>query len=234
MSAPFNALLRKGSSKLLSEASTEQRQAFDMLRNSLISTPILKLPNSDKPFSVDTDACNHQIGAALFQKDEDGVRHPVHFSTRTFLPPERNYNARERERLTVIWAVQFLLPYLEGRAFTLYTDYAALKWMFTLTDASKLLASSRLRLLEFDFEIKYSKGVLNTIAYAISRLPTFGHTLIAPDLSIPCQVFEAYPSGQATVNRITKQVDNNLWQNVIAIHSTMIGIRARCITRSNT
>ena len=63
--------------------------------------------------------------------------------------------------------------------------------MFDLADASNRLARWRLRLLEFDFEVRYRKGCENTVADAISRLPTFGHTHIAPDLDIPCLAVES-------------------------------------------
>ena len=149
-----------------------------MLRKALISAPILQLPDPNRPFSVDTDACNHQVGAALFQENDEGVRHPIGFWSRSLLPAEKNYSASERECLAVIWAVQILRPYLEGRHFTVYTDHSALRWMFHLADASNRLARWRLRLLEFDFDVKYRKGSENTVADAISRLPTFGHTPI--------------------------------------------------------
>ena len=76
---------------------------------------------------MDTDACDHQLGAALLQEDENGVRHPVGFWSRRLLPAERNYSASERECLAVIWAVQIIRPYLEGRHFTVCTDHAALR-----------------------------------------------------------------------------------------------------------
>lgn len=72
----------------------------------------------------------------------------------------------------------------------MYTDHAALRWMFYLADASNRLARWRLRLLEFDFEIRYRKGSENQVADCISRLPTFGHTDTPPDLDIPCLVVE--------------------------------------------
>lgn len=112
VAAPLNALLKKGCTKVLPSATLEQRQAFELLRESLLSAPVLQLPNTNKPFSVDTDACDHQIGAALFQEDDHGVRHPVGFWSRSLLPAERNYRASERECLAVIWAVQILRSYL--------------------------------------------------------------------------------------------------------------------------
>ena len=135
---------------------------------------------------MDTDACKNQIGAALFQVGDDGKRHPVEFWSRSLTPAERKYSASEREFLAVIWAVQILRPYLEGRHSTVFTDHNALRCLSDQADASLRLARWRLRLLEFDFEVWYSKGVENTVTDAISKLPTFGHTNIDPDLEIPC------------------------------------------------
>ena len=53
VAAPLNALLRKGCTKVLPPATTEQVTAFELLRGALISAPILRLPDFDKPFSVD-------------------------------------------------------------------------------------------------------------------------------------------------------------------------------------
>ena len=114
------------------------------------------------------------------------------FWSRSLLPAERNYSTSERECLAVVWAVQILRPYLEGKPFVLYTDHAALRWMFTIADANTRLARWRLRLLEFDFQVKYRKGAENTVADTISRLPTFGHTETPPDLDIPCLLIDEH------------------------------------------
>ena len=184
VAAPLNSLLTKGQPKSIPPPTEEQLRAFDTLRKALIAPPILILPDSSKPFSIDTDACDHQIGAALFQEGDDGVRHPVGFWSRSLNSAERNYSASERECLAV-WAVQILRPYLEGKHFMVHTDHAALRWVLHLTESSGRLARWRLRLLEFDFTIKYKKGAANSIADAISRLPSFAYTGIEPDDDIP-------------------------------------------------
>ena len=48
----------------------------------------------------------------------------------------------------------------------------------------------RLRLSEFDFEIKYNKGKLNNQADALSRLRTLGETEVDIDEDVPCYVIE--------------------------------------------
>ena len=185
--APLNDLLKKGQAFELPPLDEKQRKAFDSLKQALIEPPILRLPQSDLEYSVDTDACNHQVGCALLQTHEDGTRHPIGFWSRSLTPAEKKYSVGEKECLAIVWALQILRLYLERKHFRLYTDHQALKWILSGSDAgSGRLARWRLRLLEFDFTIEYKKGAKNTIADAISRLPTFGETQVAPDVDIPC------------------------------------------------
>lgn len=58
--------------------------------------------------------------------------------------------------------------------------------MMELIDVNNRLARWQLRLMEFDFKLYYRKGAKNTIADAVSRLPTWGYTNVDPDLYIPC------------------------------------------------
>ncbi len=152
------------------------------MEKALASLPILRLPRPDLPFTMDTDASDYQVGCALLQLHEDGVRHPVVFRSRYLSSAERNYSVGEKECLTVVWAVPILRPCLERRHFDLYTDHQALKWMMYITDVSGRLARSRLCLLEFEFSVRYKKGLKNTIADAVSRLPTYEETKVDPDL----------------------------------------------------
>jgi hypothetical protein len=50
----------------------EHYESFQMLKQALCTTPVLALPNFDKPFHVETNACGKGIGAVLMQ---DG--HPL-------------------------------------------------------------------------------------------------------------------------------------------------------------
>ena len=156
---------------------------------------MLRLSKTGVPFSVDTDACNHQVGCALLQVSEDGTRHPIGFWSRSLSAAERNYSVGEKECLAIVWAVQMLRPYLEGTHFHLFTDHQALKWILSGSDHSGRLARWRLGLLEFDFTISYKKGIKNTIADAVSRLPTYGESDFAPDIDVPCYVVESKLAG---------------------------------------
>lgn len=92
VAAPLNALLKKGEPVELRDFGPEETGAFELLKEALASPPVLKLPRSDLEYSVDTDACDHQVGCALFQTYEDGTRHPIGFWSRSLTSAERIYS----------------------------------------------------------------------------------------------------------------------------------------------
>ena len=188
--APLQRLLRKGEPFDLPPMDDDQMKAFNLLKAALSSPPVLRLPQDDLKYSVDTDACDYQIGCALMQTYSDGTRHPIGFWSRSLSPAERNYSVTEKECLAVVWSLQILRPYLERNHFEVYTDHQPLRWLLSLSDASGRLARWRLLLQEMDFTIQYKKGIKNTIADAISRLPTFGETTVAPETDVPCFLIE--------------------------------------------
>ncbi|CAH3973768.1 unnamed protein product [Pieris brassicae] len=53
----------------------------------------------------------------------------------------------------------------------LYTDHKPLKWLFNHKDPSSKLQRWRLKLEEYDYEIIYKKGKINSTADALSRYP---------------------------------------------------------------
>ena len=187
---PLYQLLKKGRPVQLEGFDEACERAFHKLKDAILAPPVLALPKNDLPYSVDTDASDYQIGAAPFQTHPDSQRKPIAFFSRTLASAERNYSVSEKEFLAVIWAVQTLRPYLYGEHFIVHTDHALLRWLMNVADPSGTLIRWRLRLLEFDFEIKYKKGKANSKADALSRLLTEGETVKATDDEIPCFMAE--------------------------------------------
>jgi len=64
-----------------------QQQAFDRLREALVTPPVLALPRSGRTYVVDKKACRTQVSAALIQKQHDVKLQPVAFIGRRL---ERN------------------------------------------------------------------------------------------------------------------------------------------------
>jgi len=63
--------------------------------------PILKLPDLEREFILQTDASNLSLGACLLQ-EHDGVKLPVLFASKNLLPREQNYSIDEREALVLL------------------------------------------------------------------------------------------------------------------------------------
>lgn len=178
VAAPLNKMLQNSYDFQLPAFNDDEPQAFITLKAALAHPPILQLPCMGAKLSVDTDACDYQVGCALMQEDEEtGERHPIGFWNRGRNSTEKNYSRREKECLPVVWAVQILRLYLRG--------------VMSISDASGRLPGWHLRLLEHEFTVHYRKGLKNQIADAVSRLPTWGETKIAPNLQNLCFVVEA-------------------------------------------
>jgi len=65
--------------------------------------------------------------------------------------------------------VKYFRPYLYGRKFQIVTDHRPLTWLMSLKEGNSKLIRWRLKLQEYDYEIVYKKGKLNSNADALSR-----------------------------------------------------------------
>lgn len=71
VAAPLNQALRKEQPEHKPSFTNYQAQAFRTLVEAVISPPIVLLPQRHHPYLVDTTACDHQLGTALFQTHPD-------------------------------------------------------------------------------------------------------------------------------------------------------------------
>lgn len=169
IAAPLNRLTSKGKTAPAFQWSDEAENAFNALKNALVSAPILAVPDFDKPFAVHCDASSYGIGGMLSQTI-DGHEHPIAYVSRSLNKCERNYSATEREALAVLFSVEKYQAYLGSRRFKVITDHASLKWFMNLENPSGRLARWGCRLSQFNFDIEHRKGTDNVVPDALSRL----------------------------------------------------------------
>jgi hypothetical protein len=116
---------------------------------------------------VRTDASKIGIGAVLFQVIE-GVEEPVAFLSKSFSQTESAWSTIEQELFSVVYACEKWAPMILGHHFVVESDHRNLQWLEKAT-APKLVRW-RLRLQEFDFDLRHLPGKYMVVADALSRL----------------------------------------------------------------
>ena len=172
IAAPLTDLLKKEKQFIWTE---NEDEAARRLIGHLTSSPVLALPDFDKPFFLTTDASDTAVGVMLSQQATGSKKHQIIacYSHR-FTEREQKYPVREKELYAVWWGVKKCRHYLYGRHFTVQTDHQSLTH---LTKSFQDYDNERVvrwlsRLTQYDFTVKYIKGITNVVADALSRRPT--------------------------------------------------------------
>ncbi|GFT29424.1 transposon Tf2-6 polyprotein [Trichonephila clavipes] len=111
---PLNQLLKEDKQW---EWTAECQTAFELLKNKLITKPVLQLYDPKLPLNVFCDASLKAIGAILKQPDNSGTLHPVSFHSRTLREYEKKYCITELECLAIIGALDKFYYYLHVTKF---------------------------------------------------------------------------------------------------------------------
>ncbi|GFX56024.1 hypothetical protein TNCV_1953441 [Trichonephila clavipes] len=83
-----------------------EQQAFQTLKQCLITPPILRQVDPKKPFIIRTDASSYALGAVLLQGESPTDEQPVEYASRLLSSAEKNYSTTEQEALAVVWALK--------------------------------------------------------------------------------------------------------------------------------
>ena len=161
----------KGSEPVRWTWGPEQEAAFEKLKESLASPPVLGFPDYNKPFELHTDASMSGCGAVLYQ-NQNGEKRVISNASRGLSKSERNYPAHKLEVLALKWAVtEKFRDYLYGHSFTVYTDNNPLTYVLSTARLDATGHRWLAALASFDFVIKYRPGSCNADADALSRIP---------------------------------------------------------------
>lgn len=161
LSKPLTQLLRKG---VPFKWSPEADKAFLTLKETLVSAPVLALPDFFKTFTVETDACDVGIGAVLSQD-----KHPIAFVSRALGPKTKGLSTYEKEYLAIMLAVDQWRSYLQHGEFIILTDHHSLMHLSEQRLHTPWQHKAFTKLLGSHYKICYRKGTSNAAADALSR-----------------------------------------------------------------
>ncbi|KAK9003508.1 hypothetical protein V6N11_061067 [Hibiscus sabdariffa] len=163
---PLCSLLEQGRKFEFDDACIK---AFEILKNKLVTAPIIAPPDWKLPFELMCDASDYAVGAVLGQC-KGKIFHPIYYASKTLNDAQVNYTTTEKELLAIIFAFDKFRSYLIGAKVMVYTDHSAIKYLLSKKDAKPRLIRWILLLQEFDVEIIDRKGTENQVADHLSRL----------------------------------------------------------------
>ena len=81
--------------------------SFNLLKNALISAPIIQPPDWSLPFEIMCDASDYAVGAVLGQT-KNKKHHAIAYASKTLTGAQINYATTEKELLAVVFAIDNL------------------------------------------------------------------------------------------------------------------------------
>jgi hypothetical protein len=163
--APLHELTKKGE-----PFSWNQRRndAFQHLKECLLTGPILAISVDDGQYILDVDASDIAAGAVL-QQVQGGVVRVISYGSRAFNDCEKRYCVTRKELAALIFGLKHYRQYLLGRQFIIRTDHAALTYLRTAKELVGQQARWLDLLSEYDFQLQHRAGASHGNADAMSR-----------------------------------------------------------------
>ncbi|KAH0472860.1 MAG: uncharacterized protein KVP18_002276, partial [Porospora cf. gigantea A] len=120
-----------------------------------LSESVLTIPVEGDEYLLETDASSIAVGSILSVKREDRWL-PVAFHSKALTGPMERWPVYEQEAFAIVEGVRKFDAFLRGRAFTVHTDHASLRWMLEATKGKVARWASRLA--EYEMTILHKSG----------------------------------------------------------------------------
>lgn len=140
--------------------------AFSRLKDNIAKAPVLKYYNPQEELTLQRDASETGLGAALTQEGK-----PVAFGSRALTPTARGYAQIEKECFAIVYGMEKFHQYTYGRKVRVQSDHKPLEVIVRkpLLSAPKRLQRMLLRLQRYNFDVIYVPGLDMLLADTLSR-----------------------------------------------------------------
>ena len=207
---------------------------FDLIKQTVLRSPLLKFPDFNQPFYLATDASQLGIGGVLYQPKagthEITADNIVAIASKILNEGQQHFSTFKKELLGVIYCLRQYHAYLWGRMDTVvYTDHKPLTYMFTAPNPSVTLQNWMDILLDYCFEIRYRPGITNVLPDHLSRVLTRRYGDNTQPWGVPSNI---------TFNLLPEELDagegpsTNIPSDVVAGNSNNSNIQQRAVLRS--
>jgi hypothetical protein len=106
----------------------ECQHAFNIPKENLSSTPVLRGPNWSLQFHISTDASDSTIGVVLGQK-KNILIYSIYFISKNLSPAKLNYIVTEKEFLLVVYAINKFRHCIIGYEVFIHIDHYAIRYL---------------------------------------------------------------------------------------------------------
>lgn len=122
--------------------------AFQYLKQAMIVSSVLALPNFSRPFILEVDACHTGVGAVLMQD-----RRPLAFLSQSLSKRHQGLSTYEKKLIALLIAVDRWGHYLHPHHFIIKTDPFSLKFLQEQKITTSLQHKGLTKMMGLSFEI---------------------------------------------------------------------------------
>ena len=164
---PHQAVRELAKDKVAFNWGPKHQVAFKLVKQEIITAPILAYYDSKKTTVLQTDASINGLGACLLQDEK-----LVYFTSKVLTKTQQGYVAIELESLAVTWAMEKSHHFLYGNHFILETEQKPLETILarSLNQATPRLQRILIRTFPYNFTVRYLPGLKNQLADCLSRV----------------------------------------------------------------
>lgn len=161
------------------------QEAFDGLRQAIVSADALAAPDPSNGYVMETDASDLAVGAVLLQEvvapthppsqSTRPVLKPVGYFSKALSPSERRWSVTEREIFAVVASVHHFRHFIDnGHTTIVHTDHRPSTTVLSAAQTARSpakLARWAIALSQYKIITVYKPGKENGAADALSRIP---------------------------------------------------------------
>ena len=151
--------------------------SFQMLKDTLVSAPILKYPDTSEPYTIFTDASKYGWAGVLTQEHTtivDGkeitTKHPVAYVSGLFHGSQLNWAAMTKEAYGIYMTVKKSTFYITGHDITLRSDHLPLNKFLKQMMLNNTVNNLAMKIESFKINFIHIAGKDNVLADMLSRL----------------------------------------------------------------